>query len=69
MCRNMLSVVLYGCGAWSFTLKEEHRLRVLQNRVLRMIFGRKKDEVTEKCKKLHKRSFTISIPRQILTQE
>jgi hypothetical protein len=37
---------------WSFTLREEHRLRVFENRVLRRIFGPKKDEVTER-KKLH----------------
>jgi hypothetical protein len=39
-------VVLYGCGTWSLTLKEEHRLRVFENRVLRRIFGPKRDEVT-----------------------
>jgi hypothetical protein len=38
-------VVLYGCETWSLTLREEHRLRVLENRVLR-IFGPKGDEVT-----------------------
>jgi len=69
MYRHMLHVVFYGCGTWSFTLKEKHNPKVLQKRVLRMIFGRKRDEVTEKCKKLHERSFTISTPRQILTQE
>jgi len=39
-------VVLYGCKIWSLTLMEEFRLRVLENRVLRRIFGRKRDEVT-----------------------
>jgi hypothetical protein len=38
-----MSVVLYGCVAWSLTLREEHRLRVLENRVLR-IFGPKREE-------------------------
>jgi hypothetical protein len=42
----ILPVVLYGCETWSLTLKEEHRLRVLENRVLRRIFGPKRDEVT-----------------------
>jgi hypothetical protein len=38
--RNVvLPVVLYGCDTWSPTLREEHRLRVLENRVLRRIFG------------------------------
>ena len=38
-------VVLYGCEAWSLTLKDEYRLRVLANRMLRKIFGSKQDEV------------------------
>jgi hypothetical protein len=41
----ILPVVLYGCETWSLTLREEHRLRVLENRVLRRIFGPKRDEV------------------------
>ena len=45
--RNIiLPVVLYGCETWSLTLREERRLRVFENRVLRGIFGPKKDEVT-----------------------
>jgi hypothetical protein len=39
-------VVLYGCETWSLTLREEHRLRVFENTVLRRIFGPKRDEVT-----------------------
>jgi hypothetical protein len=39
-------VVLYGCQTWSLTLREVHRLRVFENRVLRRIFGPKRDEVT-----------------------
>jgi hypothetical protein len=39
-------VVLYGCETWSLILREEHRLRVFENRVLRGIFGPKGDEVT-----------------------
>jgi hypothetical protein len=46
-------VVLYECETWSLTLKAEHRLRVFENRVLRRIFGLKRDEVTEGCRKLH----------------
>jgi hypothetical protein len=42
----ILPVVLYGCETWSLTLKEEHRLRVFENRVLRRIFGLKRDEET-----------------------
>jgi hypothetical protein len=46
-------VVLYGCETWSLTLREEHRLRVFENRVLRRIFGPKRDEVTGEWRKLH----------------
>ena len=42
----ILPVVLYGCETWSLTLREERRLRVFENRVLRRIFGPKRDEVT-----------------------
>jgi hypothetical protein len=42
-----------GCGTWSLTLREEHRLRVFENRVLRRIFGPKRDEVTGDWRKLH----------------
>jgi hypothetical protein len=43
----ILPVVLYGCEKWSLTLREEHRLRVFENRVLRGIFGPKRHEVTK----------------------
>jgi hypothetical protein len=46
-------LVLYGCETWSLTLREEHRLRVFENRVLRRIFGPKRDEVTGEWRKLH----------------
>jgi hypothetical protein len=49
----ILPVVLYGCETWSLTLREEHRLRVFENRVLRRIFGLKRDEVTREWRKLH----------------
>ena len=42
----ILPVVLYGCETWSLTLREERRLRVFENRVLRRVFGSKRDEVT-----------------------
>jgi hypothetical protein len=48
----MLTVILYGCETWSLTVREEHRLRVLENRVLRRIFGPKRDEVTGEWRKL-----------------
>jgi hypothetical protein len=43
--------VLYGCETLSLTLKEEHKLRVFENRVLRRIFGPKRDEVTGEWRK------------------
>jgi len=45
-------VVLYGCGTWSLILREERRLRVFENGVLRRIFGPKRDEVTGEWRKL-----------------
>ena len=48
-----MPVVLYGCETWSLTLREERRLRVFENKVLRKIFGTKRDEVTRKWRKLH----------------
>jgi hypothetical protein len=43
----ILPVVLYGCETWSLTLREEHRLRVFENRVWRRIFGPNRYDVTE----------------------
>ena len=47
----ILSVVVYGCETWSLTLREERR--VFENRVLRRVFGLKRDEVTGEWRKLH----------------
>jgi hypothetical protein len=50
--RNItLPLVMYGCETWSLTLREERRLRVFENRVLRRIFGPKRDEVTGEWRK------------------
>jgi hypothetical protein len=52
--RNIiLPVVLYRCKTWSLTFTEEHRLRVFENRVLRRIFGPKRDEVTMEWRNPH----------------
>jgi hypothetical protein len=66
----ILPVVLYGYATWSLTLREEHRLRVSENRVLRRIFGPKRDEVTGEWRKLHNEElhilyFSSNIIRQI----
>jgi hypothetical protein len=49
----ILPVVLYGCEPWCLTLREENMLRVFKNRVLRRIFGPKRDEVIGIWRKLH----------------
>jgi hypothetical protein len=66
----ILPVVLYGCGNWTLTLREEHALRVFENSVLRRIFEPKTDEVTGERRKLHNEKFhclysSPSIIRQI----
>ena len=48
----ILPVVLYGCETWSLTLKEEQRLTIFENRVLRKIFGPKGEEVTGEWRRL-----------------
>ena len=49
----MLPVVLYGCETWSLKLREERKLRVFENMVLRRIFGLRRDEVTGEWRRLH----------------
>ena len=54
ICRNIiLPVVLYGCETWSLTLREERKLKVFENMVLRRIFGPRRDEVTGEWRRLH----------------
>jgi hypothetical protein len=54
ICRTLiLPVVLYGCETWSLTLRQEHSLRVFENRLLRRIFGPKREEVTGEWRRLH----------------
>jgi hypothetical protein len=63
----ILPVVLYGCETLSLALREEHRLRVLENRVLRKILGPKRDEVTGEWRALHNEELHIlySFPKYI----
>jgi len=49
----ILPVVLYGCETWSLLLREKYRLRVFENRVLRRIFGPKRDQKTREWRELH----------------
>ena len=65
----ILPVVLYGCETWSLTLREERRLRVFENRVLRRVFGPgpKRDEVTGEWRKLHNEELNdlYSLPNNV----
>jgi len=56
-----LPVVLYGCKAWSVTKREKHKLRACGNRVLRRIFGPKREEITGEWRKLHTGSVVIGV--------
>ena len=57
--RNIiLRVVLYGCETWSLTLREEKKLRVFENMVLRRLFGHRRDEVTGEWKRLYNEELT-----------
>jgi hypothetical protein len=60
----ILLVVVYGCEPWSITLREEHNLRVFENRVQTRIFGSKRDEVTGEWRKLHndESDYVYSLP-------
>jgi hypothetical protein len=58
-------IVLYGCETWSPTLREEHRLRVFENRVLRRIFVPKRVEETGEWRKLHKKEINDLHPYPI----
>jgi hypothetical protein len=54
ICKTIiLPVVLYGCETWSLTLREECRLKIFENRVLRRIFRPKRDEVRGEWRRLH----------------
>jgi hypothetical protein len=62
----ILHVILYGCETWSLTLREEHRLRVFENRMLRRIFGPKRDEVTGGWRNCIMRSCMVCIIHPVL---
>jgi hypothetical protein len=62
----ILTVVLYGCEAWSLTLREERRLKAFENRVLRRVLGPKRDEVTGEWRNYIMRSLMICTPYPIL---
>jgi len=67
----ILLVVLYGCEAWSLTLREERKLRVFENMVLRRIFGPRRDEVMGERRRLHNEELSdlYSSPNILNSQE
>jgi hypothetical protein len=64
----ILPVVFYGCESFSLTLREEHRLRVFENRVLRGLFGPTRDEVTGEWRKFHNGELRNLTHKQILLE-
>ena len=64
--RTVILLVLYGCETWLLTLREEPRLRVFENKLLRRIFGPKRDDVTGNGENYIMRSLMICIPHPIL---
>ena len=62
----ILPVVLFGCETWSLTLREERRLRVFENRVLRRVFGPKRDEGQGNGENYIMKSLVICTPYRIL---
>jgi hypothetical protein len=65
----ILPLVLYGCDTWYLTLSEENRLRVFKNRVLKRIFGPKRNEAMGEWRKLHNRELhVLYVPQNIIRQ-
>jgi hypothetical protein len=64
--KTIILPVVYGCKSWSLILREELRPRVFANRVLRRIFGPKRDEVTGEWQNYIMRSLMICTPHPVL---
>ena len=65
----ILLVALYGCETWYLTFREEHRLRVFENKVLRKSFGAKRNEITGEWRKLHNSALHSLYSSQNITSE
>ena len=57
--KTIILPVFYGCETWSLTLREERKLRVFENMVLRRIFGPRRDEVTGEWRRLHNEEINV----------
>jgi hypothetical protein len=66
--RTITLPVLYGCETWSLTLREERRLKMFENKVLRRIFGPTRDEVTGEWRKLHNQELRSLYSSPIVVQ-
>ena len=64
----ILPVVFYGCETWSLTLREERKLRVFENMILRRIFGPRRDEVTGEWRRLHNEELNDLYPSPNIVQ-
>jgi hypothetical protein len=64
----ILPAVIYGCEIWSLTLREKCRLRMLENRLLRKIFGPKRDKVTRAWRELHRKKLQDICSTQNITK-
>jgi len=65
----ILPVVLYGCETWLLTVREEGKLRVCENMVLRRIFGPRRDEVTGEWRRLHNEELNDLYPSSNIVRE
>jgi len=65
-CNHLMQYLLYGCETWLLTLRDECRLRVFENRMLRRIFGPKRDKVIGELRKLHNEELNDLYSQQIL---
>jgi hypothetical protein len=69
LSKNMIfAAVIYGCEIWSLTLREKYRLRMFENRLLRKIFGWKRDNVTGEWRELHRKKLQDMCSTQNIIQ-
>ena len=71
--RNQMSLTMYGCETWSLKTRKERRLRLFENRVLKRVFGPKRDKVTVEWRKVHNEElidlYSANVVRMIQSDE